>query len=965
MERFPASWVHSPTAFTSPEPAELYNNVLAFVVGAAAEGAGGAGAGGAGGAAPRRELHIFQCHDVSAQALVEELNALNGSSRALYVIGRLISREISRRSVELAPRMIYIKHKIALPVAAYSWYWRAAPAAPVSCVLYCAVLRASSYPRLLTRGFTSKALDSADKIVVQGSIMITGGACDCTAELLQEQRHSECECECEGDGTRHLATFTVTRETGIVYPADGMRRLLQLEKTNGIWSQKMQLCLEGQWVLVMDYETGSIMERFPASWVHSPTAFTSPEPAELYNNVLAFVVGAAAEGAGGAGAGGAGGAAPRRELHIFQCHDVSAQALVEELNALKGVSGGGAGEGGRDFIIERERERERENEGERPRRQPCAGLKELLNEWLERGADKCVICAIVAARGQSALSRGTSMARLYHTYTQQQWQAVLTQMSAQLGRSERAGSGGERDDASSTGSERLYEQDIAILNRCFDDIEKFIARLQHAAAAQRELERRRRSRGRRTGGAGAGEGMLALRTRPPPERDFVDVLQKFKLSFNLLARLRAHIHDPNAPELVHFLFTPLALIVDAAQDAADGRLPARVVQPLLTRDALNLLANCVTSKETELWHSLGDAWLIPREQWKTAIPPYQPVFMDGWSPDYQVDDQPLRRSSPRRSSGERGGEAGARGGDAYERYERDEPDLYAEQYAPYARNMRAMGREDSGSAASSPDREPYRADRDEGAHRRARRVPRGAPTTHLLLVLLLHAVLVVLDDSRKWWKARNRRGVTAHVPHTIVAPAASPPASPHLYPNPIYTHYQEGAGGRGSGGSSPTGPAERSPPPPPPMPPPPPALPAEPPRTSTDTIKSTKSMMSSGGDLQEELKMVLPAIQQRKNKLDIKKTPDIFIDQKSNPDEVAAWLEAKGFSSGTRRALRMPGHQLFALTRAQLEQALGADEGKRLYSQILVQRNVSGYKTTSASELQSILRKAREKVEVS
>lgn len=80
----------------------------------------------------------------------------------------------------------------------------------------------------------------------------------------------------------------------------------------------------------------SIMERFPASWVHSPTAFTSPEPAELYNNVLAFVVGAAGEG-GGAPPGGAqpGGAAPRRELHIFQCHDVSAQVLVEELNALK------------------------------------------------------------------------------------------------------------------------------------------------------------------------------------------------------------------------------------------------------------------------------------------------------------------------------------------------------------------------------------------------------------------------------------------------------------------------------------------------------------------------------------------------------------------------------------------------------------------------------------------------------
>lgn len=54
----------------------------------------------------------------------------------------------------------------------------------------------------------------------------------------------------------HLATFTVTKETGILYPADGMRRLLQLEKTNGIWSQKMQLCLDRSWVLIMDYETG-------------------------------------------------------------------------------------------------------------------------------------------------------------------------------------------------------------------------------------------------------------------------------------------------------------------------------------------------------------------------------------------------------------------------------------------------------------------------------------------------------------------------------------------------------------------------------------------------------------------------------------------------------------------------------------------------------------------------------------
>lgn len=54
----------------------------------------------------------------------------------------------------------------------------------------------------------------------------------------------------------HLATFTVNKESGIVLPADGIRRLLQLEKTTGIWSQKMQLCLDREWVLIIDFETG-------------------------------------------------------------------------------------------------------------------------------------------------------------------------------------------------------------------------------------------------------------------------------------------------------------------------------------------------------------------------------------------------------------------------------------------------------------------------------------------------------------------------------------------------------------------------------------------------------------------------------------------------------------------------------------------------------------------------------------
>ena len=127
--------------------------------------------------------------------------------------------------------------------------------------------------------------------------------------------------------------------------------------------------------------------------------------------------------------------------------------------------------------------------------------------------------------------------------------------------------------------------------------------------------------------------MLSMRAKPPPEREFVDIFQKFKLSFNLLAKLKAHIHDPNAPELVHFLFTPLALIVDASHDSHYGpNLPSKVVAPLMTANAIDLLVNCLTSKESELWHSLGEPWYIPLEEWKDYVQPYRPVFMDGWSP---------------------------------------------------------------------------------------------------------------------------------------------------------------------------------------------------------------------------------------------------------------------------------------------------------------------------------------------
>jgi hypothetical protein len=44
----------------------------------------------------------------------------------------------------------------------------------------------------------------------------------------------------------HLATFTVSPENDLVYPADGMRRLLAMEKTSGIWTQKVRSLNQSQ-----------------------------------------------------------------------------------------------------------------------------------------------------------------------------------------------------------------------------------------------------------------------------------------------------------------------------------------------------------------------------------------------------------------------------------------------------------------------------------------------------------------------------------------------------------------------------------------------------------------------------------------------------------------------------------------------------------------------------------------------
>lgn len=95
--------------------------------------------------------------------------------------------------------------------------------------------------------------------------------------------------------------------------------------------------------------------------------------------------------------------------------------------------------------------------------------------------------------------------------------------------------------------------------------------------------------------------------------------------------------------------------------------------------------------------------------------------------------------------------------------------------------------------------------------------------------------------------------------------------------------------------------------------------------------------------MHEELKTVLTLFRDKRRILDIVKTPEIYIQQSSSADEVEKWLQAKGFSDKVVKKLNgLNGNELFALKRHSLEEYCGSDEGRRLASQITIQRNISG-----------------------
>ncbi|XP_044050456.1 epidermal growth factor receptor kinase substrate 8-like protein 2 isoform X2 [Siniperca chuatsi] len=456
---------------------------------------------------------------------------------------------------------------------------------------------------------------------------------------------------------------------------------------------------------------------------------------------------------------------------------------------------------------------------------------------------------------------------------------------------------GQNDAESHEKLAQRIEKDVQILNCALDDIEIFVARLQKAAEAFSQLNHRNKSKKNKK--KGPAEGMLTLRAKPPSEAEFIDSLQKLKLAFNLLAKLKKHIQNPSASELVHFLFGPLELVL---QSCGSPDLVRSVISPHLSKDAVDFLRGHLSPKEMTIFELLGEGWTTPRAEWPRdqCAPPYYPKFRNGWEPPAE-----LFRTAPWETEGSMGPLA-----------------------SPTSPNYRKQSSEDFyGTHSSSSSNGSYNGIPQTRKYAKIRYhfVARNANE----LSVLQDEILEVIEDDKQWWKLRNRSGQSGYVPFNIldVVKIEEPEA---VYSQQGYRMSPPGSQIYGDSFNK-----------------------SRPKDKMMDEVNNELLMMITANKSQP------PA---RKFRVERSSGSQVPLTFDSNAEQVIAWLTAKGFSKPTVECLGiLTGAQLFSLNKEELKAVCG-EEGSRVYCQITVQKSQLE-KTSGDSELQEIMKRRQERID--
>ncbi|XP_075993105.1 epidermal growth factor receptor kinase substrate 8-like protein 1 [Genypterus blacodes] len=490
------------------------------------------------------------------------------------------------------------------------------------------------------------------------------------------------------------------------------------------------------------------------------------------------------------------------------------------------------------------------------------------------------------------------------------------------------GQGSEACKESKHTSPKCAEIEVEMLNHCFDDMERFMARLQQTAEAQIIVnQRKKKKRSKKGKKDNQDDDLLTLKACPPSEEEFVDLFQKTKYSLSLLDRLKSAIKDPDAPELLHHVFVPLGLMVKTTGGPALG---AAVVSPALTSGAVSLLQEHLTREEKELWTSLGPYWTLPRSQLSVSVPPFSPVFMDRWQPQgFDSHGQPLE--------------------DPIESQHKEDTFMSRMQEQARQTQERPRSTHEVEETWLPPEGERlYCCSYDFVARNSTE------------LSVLQGETLEVVESSKRWWKCRNRFDQIGFVPFNILEPLSAvsnaesnssvvrreskrTPLSPHS--NKYFSYAPPSPDG-----TSPTSISPKL-------------------RPQSMIIPSTTTQGEEGDRVlmvNEELHQRLANGRQGSVRpLVIARSVDtsIPLNYHSPAAEVEAWLTAKGFRHQTVQSLGiLTGAQLFSLNKDELRE-VSAQEGVRVYSQIMVQKALLE-DVRKATELETVMQKQKLKIDL-
>ncbi|XP_006893260.1 PREDICTED: epidermal growth factor receptor kinase substrate 8-like protein 2 [Elephantulus edwardii] len=653
---------------------------------------------------------------------------------------------------------------------------------------------------------------------------------------------------------QHLATFIMDKSEAIASVEDAIRKLVQLSSKEKIWTQEMLLQVNDQSLRLLDIESQEELENFPLPTVqHCQTVLNQLR----YPSVLLLVCQDSEQN--------------KPDVHFFHCDEVEAELVHEDIESA--LADCRHGKKMRPQTLKGHQEKIRQRQSILPPPQGPAPIPFFRQGGGSPQATKNRVGPPVPP-SEAGFRRRESL--------DEEPRAVLA---------------------------HKIEKETQILNCALDDIEWFVARLQKAAEAFKQLNQRKK--GKKKGKKGPAEGVLTLRARPPSEAEFIDCFQKIKLAINLLAKLQKHIQNPSAAELLHFLFGPLELIVNTCGGPEIAR---SVSSPLLSRDAVGFLRGHLIPKEMALWETLGEAWTRPRAEWprEPQMPMYVPKFHNGWEPPLDVLQEAPWEVEELAAAPE------------------DEP-------SPVSRmSFRNSQKHSLASEPTAPgDISSLHA------HRGYDPTPNMGKYVKILydftarnaneLSVLKDEVLEVLEDGRQWWKLRNRSGQAGYVPCNILNEIGPEEASAPLeQTGPKYW--------------SPVSPTHKVPP---------------------SFGGNKEELLQHMDEVNDELIKKISHIKaqpQRHFRVERSHPVHLPLTFESGPDQVRAWLEAKAFSPRIVDHLGiLTGAQLFSLNKEELKKVCG-EEGIRVYSQLTVQKAFLE-KQQSGSELEELMSRFQRRVD--